>query len=84
MKIGTQHRNKIWRSLVEFRNSSTLAGSSSSQTQALQRSSSNASTVSMGSQNGGATAYNPGFYEVTRYTFKHTISLKNDGDHDYC
>ena len=76
MKIGTAHRNKIWRSLVEFRNSQNLAPSQSS----LQRSGSDASTVSMQSQSGG---YNPGYYEVTRYTFKHTISLKQE-DHDYC
>ncbi len=76
MKIGTAHRNKIWRSLVEFRNSDTFM---STQTQNMQRSSSNASTVSMQS----GTGYCPGYYEVTRYTFKHTISL-NKGDHDYC
>ena len=76
MKIGTSHRNKIWRSLVEFRNSNSFV---SSQSQSLQRSGSSASTVSMQSNAG----YCPGYYEVTRYTFKHTISLKKD-DHDYC
>ena len=80
MKIGTQHRNKIWKSLVDFRNSSAFQGS---QTQAMQRSSSNASTASMASQGSG---YCPGYYEVTRYTFKHTISMKQEEgrDHDYC
>lgn len=71
MKIGTQHRNKMWRSLVELRNGASL----SPRPDTLQASS--ASTVS-------STAFNPAFYEVTRYTFKHTISLKNEGDHDYC
>ena len=84
MKIGTDHRNQIWRSLVEFRNTNMF----SSPVQSLQRSQSNASTISMASQNGTAAgqltngAAGPGFYEVTRYTFKHTISMKKD--HDYC
>ena len=75
MNIGTHHRNKIWRSLVEFLHLQ------STQTQQMQRASSNASTVSLPSQN--SQGYCPGFYEVTRYTFKHTISVKK-GDHDYC
>ena len=74
MKIGTQHRNKIWRSLVEFRSNMNYAAG-------MCRSSSNASTVTIPSQN----AYCPGYYEVTRYTFKHTISAtKKEQDHDYC
>ncbi len=80
MKIGTPHRNKLWRSLVEFRNSLSFQGGAV--TQDLQRSSSNASTISMASQ-GSQPGYCPGFYEVTRYTFKHTISV-NKNDHDYC
>ena len=75
MKIGTQHRNKMWRSLVEMRNGANL----SPRPETLHASASTASTVSS-----SAFAANPGFYEVTRYTFKHTISLKNEGDHDYC
>ena len=80
MKIGMQHRNKIWRSLVEFRNGGTLSNQSQAQVD-LQGSGSQASTVSFGSaQNNG---YCPEFYEVTRYTFKQFISL-DGGDHSYC
>ncbi len=75
MRIGTAHRNRIWRSLVEFRNSSAFIGSQLD----LQRSGSTASTASMQSN----AVPGAGYYEVTRYTFKHTISLKKE-DHDYC
>ncbi|KAI0238142.1 hypothetical protein LSAT2_011246 [Lamellibrachia satsuma] len=80
MKIGTHHRNKIWRSLVEFCNGKMLVNSTQSQLD-LQKSGSTASTTSFTSaQNAG---YCPEFYEVTRYTFKHIISSKG-GDHSYC
>ena len=83
MKIGTQHRNKIWRSLVEFRNSNTF---STAHTEELARSTSNASTVSVESP--AAQGFDsPGYFEVTKYTFKHTISLDQQlkkEDHDYC
>ena len=73
MKIGTTHRNKIWKSLVEMRGTPVLDATS----QGLQRDLSSASTVSLGSQASLSqnSNYCPGYYEVTRYTFKHTISL---------
>lgn len=66
MRIGTGHRNKIWKSLLDYRR----VLSTGTETQALQHAASNASTLSVGSQN----SYCPGYYEVTRYSFKHTIS----------
>ncbi|KAL5015354.1 hypothetical protein ScPMuIL_009624 [Solemya velum] len=76
MKIGTSHRNKIWKSLVEYRQNATFTVD----TQNLQRDASNASTISLASQNSISqrSNYCPGYYEVTRYTFKHTISLTNE------
>lgn len=75
MKIGTAHRNKIWKSLVEYHQNATFTVDS----QSLQRDASNASTISLASQNSISqnSNYCPGYYEVTRYTFKHTISLTN-------
>ncbi len=81
MKIGTQHRNQIWRNLVEFRNKSTVESGAGLLPSQLQPMDSQASTISNVSQISGG--YNPGFYEVTRYTFKHTVSIKKE-DHDYC
>ena len=92
MKIGTEHRNQIWRSLVEFRNSNMFVGGATPTSPsaagagagvgAFGRTHSNASTVSMLSQQGGGGAAGPGAtFEVTRYTFKHTISASQD--HDY-
>lgn len=78
MRIGTEHRNKMWRSLVEWRSTHSLPTPPQ-----LGRSHSNASTVSMASHAGAGAGTGPGgVYEVTRYTFKHTISMKKD--HDYC
>ncbi|XP_041377470.1 tumor protein 63-like isoform X2 [Gigantopelta aegis] len=88
MKIGTSHRNKIWKALTEYRNSQTYMTETSSQ--GLGRIDSNASTVSMSSQNSISqnsisqnSSYCPGYYEVTRYTFKHTISLTRS-QHNVC
>ncbi|CAH1774534.1 unnamed protein product [Owenia fusiformis] len=78
LKIGEGHRSKIWRALVEYKNTHDIKGSQT-QAQGLSNSS-NASTVTIPSQSSG---YCPGFYEVTRYTFKHTISLRKD-EHNYC
>ncbi|GAB1606211.1 tumor protein 63-like isoform X1 [Argonauta hians] len=68
MRIGSGHRNKIWKNLLDYRK----MANSGADSQALQHSSSTASTVNMTSQN---STYCPGYYEVTRYTFKQTISL---------
>lgn len=78
MKIGNAHRNKIWKSLVEFRSLGFTPITIDSQD--LQKSASGTSTISLSSQNSLSqnSTYNPGFYEVTRYTFKHTISLTAD------
>lgn len=78
MKIGNSHRNKIWKSLVEFRSLGFIPISLDSQE--LMKSASSTSTISMSSQNSLSqnSTYNPGYYEVTRYTFKHTISLTHD------
>ncbi|XP_052072160.1 cellular tumor antigen p53-like isoform X3 [Mytilus californianus] len=75
MRIGTSHRNKIWKALVEFHSESITISDS----QSLQRDVSTASTISMTSQasisqNSQNSTYCPGYYEVTRYTFKHTVS----------
>ncbi|GFR94519.1 hypothetical protein ElyMa_006251400 [Elysia marginata] len=79
MNIPAQHRSKIWKSLLEFHQANQL----SDVTQALGRSSgmtadtflSSQMTASQPSQQSQQSVYNPGFYEVTRYTFKHTISM---------
>ncbi|XP_064642871.1 tumor protein 63-like isoform X2 [Lineus longissimus] len=65
MKIGTSHRNQIWKALVEYRQQALFTS------QWLQTQGSTASTLS--SQ---TSSYCPGYYEVTRYTFKQTVSLK--------
>lgn len=70
----------MWRSLVERRNSITLSPTPAP----LQQSVSNASTINLTPTSGLPTSLSQGVYEVTRYTFKHTISRKKDGDHDYC
>ena len=77
MQIGTAHRNKIWKELVNFRNGEISAFTDS---QGIPRDISLASTISMSSQNSMSqnSNYNPGYYEVTRYTFKHTISVAAD------
>ncbi|KAK3803643.1 hypothetical protein RRG08_023358 [Elysia crispata] len=80
MNIPGEHRHKIWKSLLEFHQANQL----SDVTQALGRSSgltssdsflSSQTTQSQNSQPSQQSIYNPGFYEVTRYTFKHTISM---------
>lgn len=81
MRIGTSHRNKIWKALVEFHSESITISDS----QSLNRDVSTASTVSMTSQpsisqNSQNSTYCPGYYEVTRYTFKHTISYTKTTD----
>ena len=78
MKIGNSHRNKIWKALVDFRSLGFTPITLDSQD--LQKSSSSTSTISLTSQNtlSQNSTYNPGYYEVTRYTFKHTISLTAD------
>ncbi|XP_045162894.2 tumor protein 63 isoform X2 [Mercenaria mercenaria] len=78
MKIGNAHRNKIWKSLLDLRNQGFTAIPVDSQD--LQKSASSTSTISIASQNSISqnSTYNPGYYEVTRYTFKHTISLAEE------
>ena len=102
MRIGTIHRNKIWRALVEYRQSNNLGTSQADPTapddvigsgeSTVKASLSNASTISAhaGPESSGSSTnptssqgYCPGFYEVTRYTFKHNLSIKKE-DHDYC
>lgn len=75
MKIGTSHRNKIWKALLEFRNAAVVAITNSQGS--LQKDTSATSTMSLSSQNSisQSSTYCPGYYEVTRYTFKHTISF---------
>jgi hypothetical protein len=78
MKIGSAHRNKIWKSLLDLRNQGYTAIPVDSQE--LQKSASSTSTISIASQNSISqnSTYNPGYYEVTRYTFKHTISIAEE------
>jgi len=111
MKIGTMHRNQIWRSMVELRNSvmlhtnqiidtppapSTPTLVTSAEVQQVELTKQPTEPLSIASQSSTASdasavsvtaqqnnGFNPGFYEVTRYTFKHTISIKKE-DHDYC
>ncbi|XP_048751531.2 cellular tumor antigen p53-like isoform X2 [Ostrea edulis] len=75
MKIGTAHRNKIWKGLVEYKNTVNCLIPES-----LQHESSTASVVSLNSQSSisQSSNYCPGYYEVTRYTFKHTVSLTRE------
>lgn len=81
MKIGNAHRNKIWKSLLDLRNQGFTA--IPTDTQDLQKTASSTSTISIASQNSISqnSTYNPGYYEVTRYTFKHTISLTAEEKH---
>ncbi|XP_061162245.1 tumor protein 63-like isoform X5 [Saccostrea echinata] len=75
MKIGTTHRNKIWKGLVEYKNSVNCLDPES-----LQRDNSTASSINLNSQGSisQSSTYCPGYYEVTRYTFKHTISMTRE------
>lgn len=68
MKIGTAHRNKIWKGLIDYKNSCL---------EVLQTESS-ATTLNSQSSISQTSTYCPGYYEVTRYTFKHTISLTRE------
>ena len=70
MKIGTTHRNKIWKSLLDWRKSVNTVDLSQ-----IQPSLTAASDISLSSQ---TSAYNPGYYEITRYTFKQVISVTNE------
>ena len=103
MKIGTMHRNQIWRSMVELRSNSMLQVNPSTPNSVISTEvqqtpltklptepigiTSQSSTTSAASEASMATQQNngfsPGYYEVTRYTFRHTISIKKE-DHDYC
>ena len=90
MKIGEQHRNRMWKSLVEFRNATSLHAAAAGAALTSQSSASSA-TASNVVTPVNANGFNPGYYEVTRYTFKHTISLdgskpngKPDNNHQYC
>ena len=78
MKIGNSHRNKIWKSIVDFRSLGFAPITLDSQD--MVKSASSTSTISLTSQNSLSqnSTYNPGYYEVTRYTFKHTISLTEE------
>ncbi|KAK7497948.1 hypothetical protein BaRGS_00010819 [Batillaria attramentaria] len=84
MKIGTGHRNKIWKALVEWREA--VNNSIADASQLLQQSLSSASTdtvlTTQGSVSQGST-YCPGYYEVTRYTFKQTISFSHSQENGY-
>ncbi|CAL1547067.1 unnamed protein product [Lymnaea stagnalis] len=88
MNIPETHSKKMWKSLVEFHQANQLTDVA----QALGRSniisSSDSTTLiiptqasssgSSQSQHSQQSVYNPGFYEVTRYTFKHTIMTRNN------
>ena len=91
MKIGEQHRNRMWKSLVEFRNATSLHAAAAGAALTSQSSSLSSATASNVVTPVNANGFNPGYYEVTRYTFKHTISLdgskpngKPDNNHQYC
>ncbi|XP_070207161.1 cellular tumor antigen p53-like isoform X2 [Littorina saxatilis] len=70
MKIGTGHRNKIWKALVEWRESVHTLDVSQ-----LQPSLGAGSDLGLTSQGSQQSSYCPGYYEITRYTFKQVISL---------
>jgi len=77
MSIPEHHRRKIWSSLLEFHQ-----GQLADMTQAFERSGATTDSLisqpsSSLSQQSQQSVYNPGFYEVTRYTFKHTVSMTN-------
>ncbi|KAH3823150.1 tumor protein 63-like isoform X2 [Dreissena polymorpha] len=79
MKIGNAHRNKIWQSILDLRSGGFTDGTTQEHLLATQNST--ASTISVQSSISQNSTYNPGFYEVTRYTFKHTISLTKEDRH---
>lgn len=66
MKIGTAHRNKLWKALLDWRKTVNTIDLSQ-----IQPSLTAASDLS--SQQSG---FNPGYYEITRYTFKQVISFE--------
>ena len=66
MKIEEQHRNRMWASLVEQRESAQH-GASSAQSQGSSQS----------SVTSAVSGFSPGHFEVTRYSFKQTFSLHN-------
>ncbi|XP_059172848.1 cellular tumor antigen p53-like isoform X2 [Physella acuta] len=79
MGIPEAHRRIMWKSLLEFHQANQMTDV----VQALRRSSSSSETMLLPTQPSSSTSqsqhsqqsvYNPGYYEVTRYTFKHTFS----------
>ena len=79
MRIGQAHRNKIWKSLLEWRASNHTLDVSQ-----LQPSLSSASDLGLNPQGSGSqqSSYCPGYFEITRYTFKQVFSLEADGHRD--
>lgn len=79
MKIGTGHRNKIWKALVEWREAvnNSIVDASQLLHQSLSSGSTDTLLTTQGSVSQSST-YCPGYYEVTRYTFKQTISLSQE------
>lgn len=106
MNIGIPQRNKIWRALVEFRNTTALhpmALHSTGDLQPYRGSSAAGSSSAIGldpsdvvagayqrrSEAGSSAVVDGGgyeqvFYDVSRCTFRHTVSLKEEDDHNYC
>ncbi|XP_013397877.1 cellular tumor antigen p53 isoform X2 [Lingula anatina] len=74
LSIGTDHRNKIWKALSAWKTRRAQGGAGA--TPRGLSGASDASTISLASQISGG--YSPGVFEVTRYTFKHTVSISDD------
>ena len=79
MKIGQAHRNKIWKALLEWRASNNTVDVSQ-----LQPSLSSASDMGLASQNSLSqqSSYCPGFFEITRYSFKQVFSFTESSHQD--
>ena len=76
MKIGGNHRNKMWKSLLEFRQSTSLPQPTMTSQSYAGSSSAPAATCSVSPAAAALqNSFNPAYLEVTRYTFKHSVSL---------
>ena len=79
MKIGQAHRNKIWKALLEWR-----AANNTVDVSQLQPSLSSASDLGLASQSSVSqqSSFCPGYFEITRYTFKQVFSLSKEDSSD--
>ena len=89
MRINTAHRNKIWKALVEWRESinntvdlSQLQPSLGSTSDPSDPSADPTLGLTSQSSLSQQSTYCPGYYEITRYTFKQVFSFVHSAESD--